>query len=42
MSTDFKSSLENLLRKMFPKERLRTTAQETGLIKPKFDIINSI
>jgi len=33
MSTHFKSSLENPLRKMFPEEWLRETARETGLIK---------
>jgi putative transposase len=33
MSTDFKSPLENPLRKMFPEEWLRKTARETGLIK---------
>ena len=33
MSTHFKSTLENPLRKMFPEEWLRETARETGLIK---------
>jgi IS4 transposase len=33
MFTDFKSPLENPLRKMFPEEWLRKTARETGLIK---------
>ncbi len=33
MSTHFKSSIENPLRKMFPEEWLRQTARETGLIK---------
>jgi hypothetical protein len=33
MSTHFKSSLENPLRKLFPEELLRETARETGLIK---------
>ena len=33
MSNDFKSSLENPLRKMFPEEWLRKTARGTGLIK---------
>ncbi len=33
MSTEFKSSIENPLRKMFPEEWLRETARETGLIK---------
>ena len=33
MDTEFKSSIENPLRKMFPEEWLRETARETGLIK---------
>ncbi len=33
MDTEFKSSIENPLRKMFPEEWLRKTARETGLIK---------
>jgi putative transposase len=33
MSTHFKSSLENSLRKMFPEEGLRETTREIGLIK---------
>lgn len=33
MDTEFKSSIENPLRKMFPEEWLRETAKETGLIK---------
>ncbi len=33
MSTHFKSSLENPLRKIFPEEWLREIAIETGLIK---------
>ena len=33
MDTEYKSSIENPLRKMFPEEWLRETARETGLIK---------
>ena len=42
MSTHFKSPLENPLRKMFPKEWLRETARETGLIKRERKIDHTI
>ena len=38
MDTEFKSSIENPLRKMFPEEWLRETARETGLIKRELKI----